>query len=185
MTVILRFSWPDQPLIINLAWILGFSGPRCHSIVEMMKNLSLSDLDSSEKCDRDPRIFLARSATHYKFGVNLGFSWPKISLSSDACTSGIQTRPDTSWITCTLGIQTLPDTTLLKNMHFGDSNSTRHFSYYMHVRDLNPTRHDLLLNVRFGDSNLTRHFSDACVLQEFKLDQTLFDLCALQGFKPD
>ena len=32
----------------------------------------------TEKCDRDPRIFLARSATHYRFGVNSRFSWPKI-----------------------------------------------------------------------------------------------------------
>ena len=48
----------------------------------MMKNPSLSDLDSSGKCDRDPRVFLARSATHYKFGVNLRFFWPKMSLNS-------------------------------------------------------------------------------------------------------
>ena len=57
---------------------MDFSGPRCHSVVEMMKNPSLSDLDSSGKCHRDPRIFLARSATHYKFDVNPRFSWPKI-----------------------------------------------------------------------------------------------------------
>ena len=30
-----------------------------------------------EKRDRDPRIFLAQSATHYKLGMNLRFSWPK------------------------------------------------------------------------------------------------------------
>ena len=31
-----------------------------------------------EKRDRDPQVFLARSATHYNFGVNPRFSWPKI-----------------------------------------------------------------------------------------------------------
>ena len=32
----------------------------------------------SEKRDLDPRVFRARSATHYKLGVNPRFSWPKI-----------------------------------------------------------------------------------------------------------
>ena len=32
----------------------------------------------AEKRDRDPRIFLARSATHYKLDVNPRFFWPKI-----------------------------------------------------------------------------------------------------------
>ena len=41
--------------------ILGFSWPNI-----------------AEKCDRDPRIFLAQSATHYKFGMDPRFSWPKI-----------------------------------------------------------------------------------------------------------
>ena len=31
-----------------------------------------------EKRDRVPWIKLIQSATHYKFGVNLRFSWPKI-----------------------------------------------------------------------------------------------------------
>ena len=62
----------------------------------MMKNPSLYDLDSSGKRDCNPRVFLALSATYYKFGVNLGFSWPEMSLSSDACTSVIRTQPDTT-----------------------------------------------------------------------------------------
>ena len=35
-------------------------------------------VETEKKRDRDPRIKLTRSATHYKFGVNLRFSWPKI-----------------------------------------------------------------------------------------------------------
>ena len=59
VTVILGFFWPNQPLIINLAWILGFSGPRCHSVVE----------------ERALPVFLARPNTFSRC-MHFGFSWP-------------------------------------------------------------------------------------------------------------
>ena len=59
--------------------ILKFFWPKTHLVKEHDTQVFLSWYQT-EKRDRDPRIFLARSATHYKFGVNLKFFWPKTHL---------------------------------------------------------------------------------------------------------
>ena len=55
---------------------LGFPGPQSHNRIYDTR-VFLAQYQT-EKCDRDPQVFLARSATHYSFGVNPRFSWPKI-----------------------------------------------------------------------------------------------------------
>ena len=60
---------------------LGFSWPGATQQQNVIFEFSWPDTiqqKAEEKRDRVPRIKLIRSATHYKFGVNLRFSWPKI-----------------------------------------------------------------------------------------------------------